>query len=251
MIFLGQSPAVDGERPEPWGFWATIGWGLIIAAISVLAQLVVGILMVGGHEELLKDPKRLESNGLFLSLTVCASAPLTVGLCFFAAWLRRGVPVRDYLALRLVAGRALFRWCAGLLLLVILSDSLTSWLGRSIVPEFMVDAYQTAGFTPLLWLAFIVGAPLSEEVFFRGFLFAGLGRSRLGGGGAIVLTALLWSMIHLQYDAYGKVTIFVGGLLLGYARLKSGSLYPCILMHALMNFIATSQVMVLSRMTTV
>jgi len=131
-----------------------------------------------------------------------------------------------------------------LLLLVVLSDALTVSLGRPIVPPFMVNAYQTAGFVPLFWFALIVAAPLAEESLFRGFLFEGIFHSRLGAAGAVILSALAWASIHLQYDLYGVATIFVSGLLLGYARLKTGSLYPTLFLHGLMNLIATVEVVV-------
>ena len=50
--------------------------------------------------------------------------------------------------------------------------------------------------------------------------------------------------LALQYDLYGVATIFVSGLLLGYARLKTGSLYPTLFLHGLMNLIATVEVVV-------
>lgn len=56
------------------------------------------------------------------------------------------------------------------------------------------------------------------------------------------MTAALWAMIHLQYDAYGIATIFVGGILVGLARLKTGSVLLCVMMHAMMNLVATIQV---------
>jgi membrane protease YdiL (CAAX protease family) len=54
---------------------------------------------------------------------------------------------------------------------------------------------------------------------------------------------LIWAAVHHQYDLYGIATIFVIGLLLGTARMKTDSVYPGIVMHALMNLIATIQVM--------
>ena len=105
-----------------------------------------------------------------------------------------------------------------------------------------MQVYQTAGFPPLLWLAVVVAAPLAEETFFRGFLFKGILHSRLSGAGAVVLTALIWAVIHQQYDLYGVANVFAAGLLFGYARLRTNSIYPCLLMHTLMNLIATIQV---------
>jgi len=84
----------------------------------------------------------------------------------------------------------------------------------------MINIDATARFRPLLWFAIIVMAPLFEESLFRGFLIAGMQRSRIG--------AILITLIHLQYEAFYLVYIFIGGILLGIARVKTGSLLLCI-----------------------
>jgi len=249
---IGESAVSHTRSAGPWGFWATLGLGAAIAVLYVVSQTVMLILFaaglaIAGNREVLSDPKTLESNGLFLAFATCAAAPVGIGMTWLFAWLRKGPPVKDYLALNAVPAKTVFRWGIALLGLLLLSDVFTTLLGRPIVPEFMVDAYQTAGLVPFLWLAVIVAAPLMEEVFFRGFLLAGFSRSKLGVPGAVVLTSILWAGIHFQYDFYGKATIFVFGLLLGYARLRSGSIYTTIILHALMNLGATIQVAVLVR----
>jgi membrane protease YdiL (CAAX protease family) len=83
-----------------------------------------------------------------------------------------------------------------------------------------------------------------EEVLFRGFLFEGVLHSRLGAGGAVGFTSLVWALTHVQYDAYDIATIFVSGLLLGYVRLKTGSLYATIFLHGLMNLVAMLEAVV-------
>jgi membrane protease YdiL (CAAX protease family) len=93
-----------------------------------------------------------------------------------------------------------------------------------------------------LWFAFILVAPLAEEAFFRGFLFTGVAHSRLGPAGAVVLSSLLWAALHLQYDLYGMAMIFLGGLLLGYARWQSRTVYVPFAMHVVQNLVATVEV---------
>jgi HAD superfamily hydrolase (TIGR01509 family) len=237
----------DAPRAGPWGPWATLGFGLEIAAAFVAAQFVVGlgfsfVAMATGHEQILLDGQRLQTNGLFQALTTCGAAPVGIGMTCLAARWRRGVPVGDYLGLKKVPGRALLLWCVSFLAISMGSDGLSLLLGRPVVPAVVVESYKTAGFLPLFWLAVVVLAPLNEEVFFRGFLFAGLSRSRLGGVGATLLTSGLWAVIHGQYDWYGRATIFAFGLLLGGARLKTNSIVPTILMHALMNLATTLEV---------
>ena len=249
----GDPGAPPGAAPRPWGVWATLGLGLVIATAFVAAQIFVGIIFsvvatATGHEQVLMDAKKLQASGLFLALTTCGAAPAGIGLTCLFARLRRGISIAEYLALKSVPAKELFRWCVALLALAVLSDGLSWWLGRPIVPEVIVAEYRTAWFPPLLWFAVVVLAPLNEEIFFRGFIFAGISRSPMGGWGATLLTATAWSAVHFQYDWYGVANIFVVGLLLGYARMKTNSIALTILMHALMNLMTTFQVATLIRL---
>ncbi len=247
-------PAVLAQSTQagPWGLWATLGLGLVIAGIYLGSQIALLIpfsflAVATGQQEILMDRKKLETNGLFVAFMTCGAAPVAVGMSCLFALLRRGTSLSDYLGLKPASGKQLFRWCLALMALAALSDGLTALLGRPLVPHVVEDWYKTAWFPPLLWLAVVVLAPLSEEVFFRGFLFAGISHSPMGGVGAILLTSFLWAVIHIQYDWYGVASIFAAGLLLGYARLKTGSIVPTILMHTLMNLAAMVQVAILTR----
>ena len=130
-------------------------------------------------------------------------------------------------------------WLGTVLIFAACSDALTYALGREIVPEFMLDVWYTSVWLPLLWLALIVGAPLVEETVFRGFLFVGLQQFRHGNVVAVLATSASWAVIHLQYDLYQIALIFFIGILLGIARLRTGSLWVPLAMHALMNLLAT------------
>jgi len=209
-----------------------------------MAQAAVGMVFAVvaialGHQTLLQNPEALSSHGLMLSLATLGDTPVVIGLSILFAWLRKGIAVKEYLGFKRPAFKEIRRWCLWLLLMVVATDCTSLLTGRSIVPDFMVKVYHSAGFLPLLWFVIVVAAPVSEEIIFRGFFFTGLEHSRVGGIGAIVITSLVWAAIHLQYDVYGMGMIFVGGLLLGLCRLKTGSVWLCICLHALMNLIAT------------
>jgi membrane protease YdiL (CAAX protease family) len=231
----------------PWGFWATAGWGAVIGVAYLAAQFVVvavcaavwGVLDRGESGSMLET---IESNGTVLSLAALLGMVPAVGLSWLFAKLRNGPTVRDYLGLNWPSRWAFVGWSLSLIGLVAASDLLTVSLGRPVVPEVMVEYYRSTIFKPLIWAALMLAAPLAEEVFFRGFLFRGWEASRLGGPGAVVLTSALWAVIHLQYDLFGIGVIFVAGLLLGFARWKTGSLLLCMVLHAAMNLVATVEV---------
>ena len=75
-----------------------------------------------------------------------------------------------------------------------------------------------------------------EEILFRGFLFRGWRRSRRDVWFVIVLTALLWAVVHLQYDPYVIAQVFAYGLVLGWLRWVTGSTILTMLLHGLINF---------------
>ena len=83
----------------------------------------------------------------------------------------------------------------------------------------------------VLLLALAVTPAICEELLFRGLVFSGL--RRLGPVAAVVLSALLFAFAH--GSIYRLLPTFVLGALLGYARLKSGSIVPGIVIHALNN----------------
>ena len=119
-----------------------------------------------------------------------------------------------------------------------LFNSLTHASSESTNSSFMTDTYNTAGWLPLLWVAVVIFAPAFEEAFFRGFLFVGLQRSRIGAAGTILLTSLVWASLHLQYNVIGMATIVLLGLVLGVVRLKTKSLWNTIIFHSLWNLTA-------------
>ena len=82
-----------------------------------------------------------------------------------------------------------------------------------------------------------VGAPLSEELVYRGFLLSALARTRLGFWGAALIATALWTALH-DYSAVGFAGVFMIGLLLSWLLWRTGSLWVAILCHALHNSLA-------------
>jgi len=241
------------QEPTPWGFWATVGFFCIIAVVYVICTIILGIgftlITMTQNPQLNLDEfaGSLESNGLFLAISMCVSAPLIIGLTILFAKIRRNITVKQYLNFHKTTWKQFCKWSLVLVLFAVCSDILTLFLGRPIVPDFMVKAYTTAYFKPLLWLSLVFVAPLLEEISIRGFLFKGIEHSKIGPVGAVLITSLVWAILHTQYDAYGIASIFTGGLLLGWARLNSKSVWVPVVMHVLMNIIATVEVVIYLR----
>lgn len=81
---------------------------------------------------------------------------------------------------------------------------------------------------PLYIIIFsFVFAPISEELFFRGFLTTKFG---------ILVSSIVFAASHLMYGSYFEIIgAFVLGLVLAMAYKHSKSILPVIIMHALFN----------------
>ena len=234
----GQTPKPRG----PWGPWASIGWTVLGAVVLLGTQ--VAVLVVFVIALILTNPKAnfqgLLVDGRVVAVATLVSAPLIVGLTALLARVR-GWRVAAYLALRPAPNGALLAAALGLAVGLLGSDGLTSWLGRPVVDPFMADLLLSAPLW-LISLALVVGAPIAEEILFRGFLYRGLAESpRFGPGMAIGITALGWAGMHVQYDLYGVATVYLMGLYLGLIRHWTGSTLATILLHALANAVATAE----------
>jgi membrane protease YdiL (CAAX protease family) len=97
----------------------------------------------------------------------------------------------------------------------------------------------------LLILSGVVVAPLVEELFFRGFVFAGL-RPRYGWPKAAAISSALFALFHLQPLAI--LPIFLLGWIFAFLYQRSRSLWPALLMHILMNAVALGSAYLVARM---
>lgn len=88
------------------------------------------------------------------------------------------------------------------------------------------------------WLtvgAVTIGAPVIEEILYRGCLQSCV-RRFLKGWGAIILTSLLFALIHYNVAAIRTLpALFALSLAMGLVYERTGRLMPCIVVHALFN----------------
>jgi membrane protease YdiL (CAAX protease family) len=80
----------------------------------------------------------------------------------------------------------------------------------------------------------VILAPLSEEIYFRGFLYPVL-RSRLGVPVGILFSSLLFAGMH--FDLYRFIPIAMGGVGLTYLYEKTGNIWTNVVAHAVWNAI--------------
>jgi len=121
------------------------------------------------------------------------------------------------------------------LLVGFLYDVLFSHLGLDSPSSLPAGLAETGLGLGIVFVLAVVVAPVAEETFFRGFILPGIGK-RLGNVWGVVLSALLFSVAHMQPGAL--LPIFILGLLLGWLYLRTRSIWPCILTHFAYNSIA-------------
>lgn len=204
---------------------------------SAIASLFIFLQLV---QDSTLDPqvvtRSVEGNGFVLSIATIISGLCSSGLIYYLLKIRPASTVKDYLALRNPRWTSWLIWNALLIALIQLSDSILRAFKHK--ETFTETLYQTTPNPVLLYIAIVGIAPLFEELLFRGFLFKGLQSSSLGAGGAIIVSAILWAILHVQYGPLVISQIFVFGLFFGVARWRTHSLFIPLSMHCVNNFLA-------------
>lgn len=83
----------------------------------------------------------------------------------------------------------------------------------------------------------VLTTSFTEEILFRGIVYPAAAWF-LGAGGGLVLSALVFSLVHSEKGVHGRIAVFVYGLLFGAPLLFGASLVVPILAHALLNAVA-------------
>ena len=213
-------------RPIPW----TVADCVRGAAFVVVVRGGLAILSRAIHGEWMQLPS---SPGGGLAAVLSAAALLLVPLYLFA--IRRGALPRDFgfvgfafwPAIRWIA-RGWVIWAA----LALPWGLLMVHFGTRMQPN-MLRVFGVGWRAYILALMFgAIVAPLTEETFFRGFLFTGL-RERYPLWTAAGISGLLFGLIHFMPLALPPLTLY--GIIFAWLRERTGSIWPGILMHALVN----------------
>ena len=173
----------------------------------------------------------IEDNAMYL-----LSVPLQV---LFISWLLRRKSIDPVHSLGLnFFDRKAFIYAVILWILYFAFASLYGYVFEIEMPNDFFE-YSKAVSVWMISIVFIIGAPIAEELLFRGYLYSQLKNTKLGINGTIFLTSLLWTVLHAQYDIDILFSLFFLGLVLGYVRYKYNSVYLAIAIHAIHNIQAT------------
>lgn len=164
-------------------------------------------------------------------------APLLAAILFPAlvhAWLG-DYSAKATLSLRAPGAGNVARMLAAIPFAVLLSLSIGMATAQNVPSEMerqldeIFRSVKDMGGMPLLILCVAVAPALCEETLCRGTLLAGL-RKSLGDGMAVFISAFLFAVLHLS--PFRFLPQFVLGLALATVVVRSGSIFPAMLLHA-------------------
>ena len=248
-----ETPEASGSA-RLWVPWrgGQVAWGLLFLIIgfigtSILMLIAVTILLFTDNwDQILVclDQVVVCLDQLLVDINqplFAWGSSVLVGLfILLIVWYLGLRPTRGSVALlglrppRIPAGRAIL-WAIGALALSFAATFLYSviieWIGVDWLqtPESYAEIVFEGPAVVLTLLALALWTPLTEELFFRGFVLAGLVH-RFGGAGAIVISAMIFSAFHVVPGVL--IPIFITGLLLAWLYHHTGSLWPSIAAHA-------------------
>jgi hypothetical protein len=98
-----------------------------------------------------------------------------------------------------------------------------------------IDMFVAEGYGMLLPVLVVCAQPaIFEELAFRGVIQSSL-QQVLSGNEGIVVSALMFGIVHLSVPSMPHLVTI--GLVLGWLRVRTGSLYPGMVMHFVHNFL--------------
>jgi membrane protease YdiL (CAAX protease family) len=237
-------PAPPPPPAEPARPWSGPGsgdpqrsWGPGRVAVGILALLLTTVFEVGIVSVF--DPG-LNSLAARLATQALLAATL-VGVAFVVtADSKRGIAPPAALGLR----RPL-RSPFGIAAAAYLGYVVMALVYSSLVHPHQRDITRDLGFghgglgTVAAGLLIVIAAPVSEEIFFRGFIFGGI-RRRLSFPPAALISATIFGLFH--YTGAGSIGVVPQLAFLGFALCwvyeETGSIYPTMAIHAINNAIA-------------
>jgi membrane protease YdiL (CAAX protease family) len=231
------------EPPRGQGRWLPLP---LWAPFAAMLGAVIAIVLVGAIVTtiwLLTDPGADTSStpdGLLIALTLVQDA-LLVGAAVYvvAAMLKRATPAM--FGIRTLPLRIALKWIvAAYAAYWIFNVLLLSIFGQPPEQDLVRDLKETQDVAVLIGFGVLtcLVAPLAEELFFRGFMFSVLA-ARLGVWWGAAITGVIFGLIHLPgAPALGVAVLVVFGAALCFVYYKSGSLIPCMALHAFNNAVS-------------
>jgi len=238
-VSAAQAPAIPAVPPPRWGVVdAVIGWVLAEVAAVVISGAVLAAAGYTGTKAKLSN--------LPLSMIALTFPPLWlgfVGVPLFATIRRGNGPVRD-LAARIravdVPIGAVVGVASQVLLVPLVSWPVLKLAGKTFSDlsgpaKMLADKADDPFGVVLLVVIVVIGAPIAEELFFRGLVLRAVER-HLGIPAAIAISAVAFGITH--FEGLQTPALIGFGLVLGYLVHRTGRLGTSIIAHMAFNAVS-------------
>jgi uncharacterized protein len=228
------SPVPVSSPPlRTWDFMETVFVSLIAYGVYTLTSGLVLTIMLAMHD----GAKTLSSAQIQAEgVAYIVASPLAIAVLWIAIRMA-GRDFAEYLALNWPGSGELLHALAITALLLLAEALVVSVVGADKTwSDPYLGAGRGGGFLILL-IGGCVAGPVMEEFVVRGFMFRGWSQSFLGPVGSVVVTSVVWAMLHTQYDWFGRFWIFVTGLALGHFRWRSNSTWLTVMVHSAINMV--------------
>jgi membrane protease YdiL (CAAX protease family) len=222
------------EAPRSWPPWTAFVALIAGFGIALFGALVIGVVAAALGADFSDPPAAVN-----IIATVVQDVALVGSAALFARMQGPARPADFGLRATPVwraLGLVVLAWGAFLVFSFVWVAALGINERDNLPKELGVD--QGAG--ALLAVAALVAvvAPMAEEVFFRGYFFTAL-RNWRGVWPAAIITGLVFGLVHAGSSPIGFLApLAVLGFLLCLLYERTGSLYPCIVLHSLNNSVA-------------
>ncbi len=225
---------------SPWPPWLAVLAAMVVVAVGQLAPILLISLLVAsdGRGAGTTDPEAVirlfDTKQAALMLASQATMALAV---FFLAGRYRSEPLDTLALVAPKPGPSVFLYAFALMSVVLLGLNAITY---TISPAgFMQDFRQfqalANGPEPLMVFAAVaIGAPLWEELLFRGFLLPPLAQ-KLGFWPAALLVSAAWTALHITYSPVGLLEVFAIGTVFAWLLRTTGSLWVPIACHGAYN----------------
>lgn len=228
---------------------------LVIMGLFIGVQFVVAVvLMIGAAVQYAMEApgdinyvtqmlmQKIQEPDFMTNLTVIATAVSAVIAVFFY-WLlwgrKRTAQDKQYFREKVLRGKNFLMISVATVGLYFLAILISNIIG--IVSPDTMEAYNEmmnmalGGNIFMVMFTTIILAPISEECIMRGMIFRNL-QKYFSIPAAIVIQAVIFGIFHMNW-VQGLYVLPVG-LALGFVAAKSKSVFPCIYMHMLNNFMS-------------
>lgn len=139
------------------------------------------------------------------------------------------MPWHTYLIIAVIGIISLF----GVQYFISMIDNLLKAIGYPLNSGYTINPTDGGTFVLAIFVLAIIPA-ITEELLFRGVILNGL-RGRFGDIGAIFMSALLFALMHQNFQQL--IYPFILGSIMGYIVLRTGSLVSSMLVHFINNFL--------------